>query len=123
MAIKWVGGLLAPIAAPWMRGLLRPFRRSGPTAALTSWSMGLLAFWLVNYPINWNVKGGVPLEYQVSVPLAVSLVLYILIGFVRPEDTPERLAAIEKINTDDDSSGAAAAVPGPREAVPAPAKD
>lgn len=93
-----------------MLGLLRPFRRSGPTAALTSWAAGLLAFWLVNYPINWNVDGGVPLQYQVSIPLAVSLVLYILIGFLKPEDTPERLAIIEKVNTDGD---AALAVPVP----------
>jgi len=115
VVIKWVAGLMGPIAIPMMLGLLRPFRRSGPTAALTSWSMGLLAFWLVNYPINWNVDGGVPLQYQVSIPLAVSLVLYILIGFIRPEDTPERLAIIEKINTDGDGDGATAA------AIPAPA--
>ncbi|MCZ9344272.1 Na+:solute symporter, partial [Streptomyces sp. TRM76130] len=75
-------------AIPMMLGLLRPFRRSGPTAALTSWAAGLLAFWLVNYPINWSVEGGVPLQYQVSIPLAVSLVLYVLVGFLRPEDTP-----------------------------------
>lgn len=102
---------MGPIAIPMMLGLLRPFRRSGPTAALTSWSMGLLAFWLVNYPINWNVDGGVPLEYQVSIPLAVSLTLYIAIGYLKPEDTAGRLAIIEKINTDDDS--AAVAVPAP----------
>ena len=112
VVIKWVAGLMGPIAIPMMLGLLRPFRRSGPTAALTSWSMGLLAFWLVNYPINWNVEGGVPLQYQVSIPLAVSLVLYILIGFLKPEDTPERDAIIEKINTDGDDA-AAAAVPVP----------
>lgn len=102
---------MGPIAIPMMLGLLRGFRRSGPTAALTSWSMGLLAFWLVNYPINWSVDGGVPLEYQVSVPLAVSLVLYVLIGYLKPEDTPDRLAVIDRINTDDDS--AAVAVPAP----------
>jgi uncharacterized sodium:solute symporter family permease YidK len=111
IVIKWVAGLMGPIAIPMMLGLLRQFRRSGPTAALTSWSMGLLAFWLVNYPINWNVKGGVPLEYQVSVPLAVSLVLYILVGYLKPEDTPDRLAIIERINTDDDSAAVAVPVP------------
>ncbi|CAM5692343.1 Na+:solute symporter OS=Streptomyces tendae OX=1932 GN=GUR47_27125 PE=3 SV=1 [Streptomyces tendae] len=115
VVIKWVAGLMGPIAIPMMLGLLRPFRRSGPTAALTSWGLGLLAFWLVNYPINWNVDGGVPLEYQVSIPLAVSLVLYIVVGFLKPEDTPERLAIIERVNTDGDDghSGAAAAVPAP----------
>ncbi|BFO22405.1 hypothetical protein SHKM778_87930 [Streptomyces sp. KM77-8] len=114
VVIKWVAGLMGPIAIPMMLGLLRPFRRSGPTAALTSWGLGLLAFWLVNYPINWAVDGGVPLEYQVSIPLAVSLVLYVMIGFAKPEDTPERMAVIERVNTDDDSSAAA---------VPAPARD
>lgn len=111
VVIKWVAGLMGPIAIPMMLGLLRPFRRSGPTAALTSWAAGLLAFWLVNYPVNWNVDGGVPLQYQVSIPLAVSLVLYILIGYLKPEDTPERLAILERINTDGDS--AAVIVPGP----------
>jgi Na+/proline symporter len=71
VVIKWVAGLMGPIAIPMMLGLLRPFRRSGPTAALTSWGFGLLAFWLVNYPISWRIDGGVPLQYQVSIPLAV----------------------------------------------------
>ncbi|MFE5684022.1 sodium:solute symporter family protein [Streptomyces sp. NPDC056512] len=115
VVIKWVAGLMGPIAIPMMLGLLRTFRKSGPTAALTSWAMGLLAFWLVNYPISWNVEGGVPLEYQVSIPLAVSLVLYILIGYLKPEDSPERDALIERINTDDDGSTGAAAVPAPAE--------
>jgi Na+/proline symporter len=116
VVIKWVAGLMGPIAIPMMLGLLRTFRRSGPTAALTSWALGLLAFWLVNYPINDAVDGGVALQYQVSIPLAVSLVLYIVIGYVRPEDTPERDAIIEKLNTDDDGpgrAGAAATVPRP----------
>lgn len=125
VVIKWVAGLMGPIAIPMMLGLLRTFRRSGPTAALVSWAAGLLAFWLVNYPINWNVDGGVPLQYQVSVPLAVSLVLYVLIGYLKPEDTPERLAIIERINTDDDS--AARAVPAPAQpgdnVVGAPAQE
>ena len=38
--------------------------------------------------------------------------MYILIGYLKPEDTPERLAIIERINTDDDS-GTAIAVPVP----------
>jgi hypothetical protein len=63
---------MGPMGIPMMVGLLRPFRRPGPTMALTGWSMGLLAFWLVNCPISWNIQGGVPLQYQVSIPSAVS---------------------------------------------------
>ncbi|MEU8570601.1 sodium:solute symporter family protein [Streptomyces pathocidini] len=129
VVIKWVAGLMGPIAIPMMLGLLRQFRRSGPTAALTSWGFGLLAFWLVNYPINWSVEGGVPLQYQVSIPLAVSLVLYVVVGFVKPEDTPERDEIIAKVDSDGDggTSGAAAAVPAPAQpgdrVVPETTKD
>lgn len=115
VVIKWVAGLMGPIAIPLMLGLLPWFRKSGPTAALISWGTGLVTFWLVNYPISWNVDGEVPLQYQVSIPLAVSLVLYVVIGFVKPEDTPERDAVLEKINNDDDGSGAVASVPVPSE--------
>ncbi|MFJ2818619.1 sodium:solute symporter family protein [Streptomyces sp. NPDC087294] len=115
VVIKWVAGLMGPIAIPMMLGLLRAFRRSGPTAALTSWAAGLFAFWLVNYPINWSIEGGVPLEYQVSAPLAVSLILYIAVGFLRPEDTPERLAIITRVNTD-----APASTPAPTPTAPHP---
>lgn len=126
VVIKWVAGLMGPIAIPLMLGLLPWFRKSGPTAALISWAVGLVTFWLVNYPISWNVDGGVPLQYQVSIPLAVSLVLYILIGYVKPEDTPERDALIAKINSDDGGS-AAAAIPTPAgpadDVVGAPGRD
>jgi Na+/proline symporter len=110
IVIKWVAGLMGPIAIPFMLGLLPRFRRSGPTAALTSWALGLLAFYLLNYPVNDAVSGGVNLEYQISLPLAVSLVLYVVIGWIKPEDTPERDALLARINSD---GGGAAAVPGP----------
>ncbi|NUK05645.1 Na+:solute symporter [Streptomyces lunaelactis] len=116
VVIKWVAGLMGPIAIPLMLGLLPWFRKSGPTAALISWGVGLVTFWLVNYPISWNVEGGVPLQYQVSIPLVVSLVLYIAIGFIKPEDTPERDAVLDFINNDGPDEGLAAAT------VPAPAQ-
>lgn len=123
VVIKWVAGLMGPIAIPMMLGLLRPFRRSGPTAALVSWGLGLVAFWLVNYPVHWAVEGGVPLEYQVSIPLAVSLVLYVVVGFVRPEDTEERVAVIERVNSDGDEGGAGVALPAPAGEGGVPVKD
>ncbi|WP_406529618.1 sodium:solute symporter family protein [Streptomyces sp. I8-5] len=105
VVIKWVAGLMGPIAIPFMLGLLRGFRRSGPTAALTSWAAGLLAFYFTNYDFDGSVKTDVALQYQVALPLAISLVLYIVIGFVKPEDTPERDAIIEQINSDGDGGG------------------
>jgi Na+/proline symporter len=115
IVIKWVAGLVGPIAIPFLLGLIPRFRKSGPTAALTSWAMGLLAFYLLNYPINDAISGGVNLEYQISVPVAISLFLYIVIGYIKPEDTPERDALIAKINSD--GPGAASAeLPEPAEA-------
>ncbi len=111
VVIKWVAGLMGPIAIPFMLGLLRRFRKSGPTAALTSWAAGLLAFYFTNYNFDGSVKTDVALQYQVALPLAISLVLYVVIGFIKPEDTPERDAVIERINTDGDDSEAAAALP------------
>jgi Na+/proline symporter len=111
VVIKWVAGLMGPIAIPFILGLLRPFRRSGPTAALTSWAAGLLAFFFVNYNLDFSQRTDVKLEYQVAVPMVISLVLYTVIGLVRPEDTPERVAVIETLNTDD--GGVGAAVPEP----------
>ncbi|MCX5381869.1 sodium:solute symporter family protein [Streptomyces sp. NBC_00083] len=113
VVIKWVAGLMGPIAIPFMLGMLKPFRRSGPTAALTSWAAGLLAFFFVNYDLDGSQKAGVALQWQVSVPLAISLVLYVVIGLLKPEDTPERDALLARINSDGDGPGSAgaAAVP------------
>ncbi|MEE4546064.1 sodium:solute symporter family protein [Streptomyces sp. V4-01] len=107
IVIKWVAGLVGPIAIPFLLGLIPRFRKSGPTAALTSWAMGLLAFYLLNYPINDAISGGVNLEYQISLPVAISLFLYIVIGWIKPEDTPERDALIAKVNSDGPGPGAA----------------
>ncbi len=71
VVIKWVAGLMGPIAIPFMLGLLPRCRKSGPTAALVSWACGLFAFWVVNYGMD-GVATQYQTQYQVSVPLAVS---------------------------------------------------
>ncbi|MFI6347964.1 sodium:solute symporter family protein [Streptomyces sp. NPDC050560] len=103
VVIKWVAGLMGPIAIPFMLGMLWAFRRSGPTAALVSWALGLFAFWLTNYGID-----GLSTQIQTVTPIATSLVLYILIGFIKPEPSDVRDAILTRVNNDDD---AAAAVP------------
>ncbi|MFC8505704.1 sodium:solute symporter family protein [Streptomyces sp. NPDC057411] len=108
VVIKWVAGLMGPIAIPFMLGLLKTFRKSGPTAALVSWAAGLLAFWLTTYGLD-----GVELQIQIVSPLATSLVLYVLIGYVKPEATPERDALLDRLGGGDGDQGSdgAAAVP------------
>ena len=95
VVIKWVAGLIGPISIPLLLGTLPFFRRSGPTAALTSWSVGLFAFWLTNYGIS-----GLPTSVSTSTPVLTSLFLFTVIGFLRPEDTPERLAVVAAVNDD-----------------------
>ena len=52
-------------------------------------------------------------------PVATSLVLFILIGLIKPEATPERDALLARINSGDDSDGSRAAeVPIPAQAAP-----
>ncbi|MGW1837920.1 sodium:solute symporter family protein [Streptomyces sp. BBFR2] len=112
VVIKWVAGLVGPISIPFLLGMVRWCRRSGPTAALVSWAAGLFAFWLTNYGID-----GVQLQIQIVAPVATSLVLFLLIGLVRPEDTPERDAVLERINGDGDGAdgfGPARRLPGQR---------
>ncbi|MFI1621887.1 sodium:solute symporter family protein [Streptomyces lydicus] len=106
VVIKWVAGLVGPISIPFLLGMLRVFRRSGPTAALGSWAAGLFAFWLTNYGLS-----DVQLQIQIVSPVATSLVLYLLLGLVRPEDTEERDAVLARINSGGDDHGTTGAWP------------
>ncbi|MDF3293405.1 sodium:solute symporter family protein [Streptomyces silvisoli] len=93
VVVKWVAGLVGPISIPLLMGLLRCCRRSGPTAALASWALGLFGFWLTNFGLT-----GVSLQAQIATPVAVSLVSYVVIGLLRPERTAERDAVVELVN-------------------------
>ncbi|MEY9947411.1 sodium:solute symporter family protein [Kitasatospora sp. GAS1066B] len=98
VVIKWVAGLIGPITIPLLLGMIPLFRRSGPTAALASWAAGLFVFWLTNYGIS-----GQGTDIETAAPVATSLVLYTLIGFLKPENTPERDRVIGAVNEDGDS--------------------
>ncbi|TJZ52097.1 Na+:solute symporter [Streptomyces piniterrae] len=115
VVIKWVAGLVGPISIPFLLGMLPVFRRSGPTAALTSWAAGLFAFWLTNYGLPDAGRGGLQLQVQIVAPVATSLVLFVLVGLIKPEATEERDALLARINSGGDGAGAVAvpvAVPG-----------
>jgi len=72
----WFGALLGPIAVPMLLGLLSPFKKCGPTAAIFSIGAGFLAFIITK---NTEMNS---LALEVSLPLITSFVTYILIGLL-----------------------------------------
>ncbi|MER7173538.1 sodium:solute symporter family protein [Streptomyces mesophilus] len=99
VVVSIVAATMGPISIPLMLGLLPWFKRTGPTAALVSWAGGL-AVWAWLY---WGVEDASQ-TVTVSSPLVTSLVLYVVIGLIKPEGSPERAAIVDSL--DDDPSDA-----------------
>ena len=79
LILTWFGALIGPISIPMLLGLLPAFKRSGPTAAIVSWAVGIIAFGVIKYGINGSVAA------TVAVPVVISAILYIGLGFVSPQ--------------------------------------
>jgi Na+/proline symporter len=95
IVVDVVAATMGPISIPLMLGLLPWFKRSGPTAAIVSWAAGL-SVWAV---IKWVIASANP-TLIVAAPLVTSLVLYIVIGFLRPENTPDREQLVDSLGSD-----------------------
>ncbi|GGK83159.1 sodium-coupled permease [Sphaerisporangium melleum] len=95
IVVDIVAATMGPISIPLMLGLLPWFRRSGPTAAIVSWAAGL-GVWAV---VKWVVASA-DQTLVVAAPLVTSLVLYVLIGLLRPERTPARDALVDSLDTE-----------------------
>lgn len=90
LLVIWFGGLVGPIAVPMLLGMLPWLNRSGPTAALISWVAGLVLFALNQFvwPAWILSLGNYGEAFQVATPVVLSLVLFIVIGWIKPERTP-----------------------------------
>ncbi|MFC4529596.1 sodium:solute symporter family protein [Sphaerisporangium dianthi] len=108
IVVDVVAATMGPISIPLMLGLLPWFKRSGPTAAIVSWAAGLTV-WAV---VKWVITSANQ-TLVVAAPLVTSLILYVVIGLLRPENTPDRDDLVDSLN-DDSVVGArsAHAVPG-----------
>ncbi|GAA3869239.1 sodium:solute symporter family protein [Streptomyces sedi] len=93
--VQLVAATMGPISIPLMLGLLPWFRRIGPTAAIVSWAGGLLVWYVVRYQIDGSTEAAI-----VGLPLLTSLVLYLGIGFLKPESTPESEELVLSLNSD-----------------------
>jgi SSS family solute:Na+ symporter len=104
LLILWFGALVGPIAIPMLLGMLRPFRRSGPSAALFSWAVGLIVFAVNKYVlVDWvNSFGNNASAVSVAAPIVASIIVFWLMGFIRPWHNDESDALIEALNVDVD---------------------
>ncbi|WP_327633353.1 Na+:solute symporter [Kribbella sp. NBC_00482] len=96
IVVDLVAATMGPIAIPLMLGLLPWFRRSGPRAALASWAIGLIA-WAI---VTWGL-GATQTTMVVALPLATSLVVYVGLGLLAPENRADVDELVDSLNTDE----------------------
>ncbi len=103
LLILWFAALIGPIAIPMLLGMLLPFRRSGPAAALTAWSGGVLTFALIKFVFPRYISGltgELSMAVSVGGPVVISLLLYILVGLFTRTSKPASDELLRSINID-----------------------
>jgi len=70
-------------------------KRSGSRAALVSWAAGLIVWAIVKYGFDSTDQ-----TLVVALPLATSLVVYVGLGLLLPENRPEVDELLDSLNTD-----------------------
>lgn len=96
LIVSWFASLLGPIAIPMILGLLPMFRRSGSISALVSIIGGLLAFAVT------KMVPGLSLAVEVATPMLVSLILFVLTGFLFKNDESEKADdLLDALNSDE----------------------
>lgn len=84
LIISWFGALVGPIAIPLLFGVLPRFKSCGPVAAIGSIAAGLLTF-----IVTKNVE--ISLALEVSLPVIVSAIVYVVIGLIQINKVPEKV--------------------------------
>ncbi|WP_138416091.1 sodium:solute symporter family protein [Sinomonas gamaensis] len=103
LIILWFGALVGPIAVPMLLGMLKPFRRCGPSAALFSWAAGLIVFAITKYALAAPIASlGSASAQSISVaaPILASIVVYIVLGWIRPWHSEASDALVDSLDHD-----------------------
>ena len=103
LIILWFGALVGPIAVPMLLGMLKPFRRCGPSAALFSWAAGLIVFALTKYAFAGAIASlGSASAQSISVaaPILASIVVYLVLGWIRPWHNEASDALVKSLDHD-----------------------
>lgn len=75
LIVAWFAALVGPISVPMLLGLVPAFKKCGPRAAILSIVAGVLTFVVTKmYTFSFAI--------EVSFPMIVSFVVYILFGFI-----------------------------------------
>ena len=112
--ILWYAALLGPIAIPMLLGLLLPFRRSGPAAAISCWVMGAVTFAAFKiFPLQQMLGIGPHYTNAVTVgaPLAGSFLAYVLVGLIMPFKRAASDAFLQAMSSDAAMAASVEAVP------------
>lgn len=106
LVILWYGALLGPIAIPMILGMLKPFHRCGPSAAISSWVVGATAFALIKYVFSERFTNSHSITtITIVVPVLSSLVTYLAVGILRPWSNSASEALLEAIHHRGPSQG------------------
>jgi SSS family solute:Na+ symporter len=100
LVILWTGALIGPTALPMLLGLLLPFRRSGPKAAIACWATGAITFGILKIlpPEHWlGIHHHLANAMMVGGPLALSFLTYVGVGLLSPSHEPKSLAFLEAL--------------------------
>lgn len=103
LLILWFAALIGPIAIPMLLGMLLPFRRCGPAAALAAWSGGVLTFMLIKFVLPAKIAsfaGDLATAINVGGPVIVALLLYLVVGLFTRRTKPASDALLESIHRD-----------------------
>src|SRR5690625_881059 len=95
LIVTWFGALVGPISIPMILELLPAFRNSDSRAAIISIAGGLVGFIVVNYVIDTSQA------LQLLTPIAVSFILYTLIGLLsRRKPSEEVVTLMDQLSLD-----------------------
>lgn len=93
LIVSWFASLLGPIAIPMILGLLPVFKNNGSISALISIIGGLLAFAVT------KIIPDLSLAIEVACPMLVSLLLFIVSGFIFNESTDKTTDLLEALKS------------------------
>lgn len=103
LLILWFAALLGPTAIPMLLGMLLPFRRCGPAAAITAWSGGIFTFIVIRFIFRVkivNFAGDMATAISVGGPVLIALILFFAVGLFTRKIKPAANTLLQSINRD-----------------------